>query len=67
MAGLDGNDVLDLEESAEGVELTMHEDVSDEIENAKIAVDPGQPSERQIQEHRHAFAVSFMVPMVRAG
>ena len=47
LAGAGGSEVFDLEGKPAGTELTIEDaDTSDEVENVKVAADPGKPSER---------------------
>ena len=48
-----GNDeLLDIEDGEEGEEISIQTDVDTEVEPVRRAVDPGKPTEKQIEEHR---------------
>ena len=42
------------EEEAEGAEVNIEDDIDEEVEPVKMAPDPGQPSEKQVEDHRRA-------------
>ena len=46
------NMLLDMEEGEEGDQIDIEEDVDQEVEPVRMAADPGQPTDRQIEEHR---------------
>ena len=46
------NVLFDIEDGAEGEEVNIEADVDTEVEPVKRAVDPGKPTDSQIEEHR---------------
>ena len=47
-----GLELFDIEDGDEGEEINIEADVDTETEPIKRAVDPGKPTDRQIEEHR---------------
>ena len=46
------NVLFDIEDGAEGEEVNIEAGVDTEVEPVKKAVDPGKPTDSQIEEHR---------------
>ena len=45
-------EVFDIESGAEGEEVRIENDLDSEVEPVKTAIDPGRPTERQVEDHR---------------